>query len=67
MTILMNEEFMNKALKRVDELQQELIDKSKKVSNSEIIVSKRVDCFIEEYSDKKNNLNTYTPKYRGRK
>jgi hypothetical protein len=60
----MNEDFMNKALKRVDELQEELIEQSKKISNSEMIVSVRVDCFIEEYSNKKNNLKTYTPKYK---
>ncbi|MDQ7047862.1 MAG: hypothetical protein Q9M39_09765 [Sulfurovum sp.] len=63
MTIIMNEEFMNKALKRVDELQNELIEQSKKVSNSEKIVSIKVDCFIEEYTERKNNLNSCIPKY----
>ena len=44
-----NEEFMKKALKRVNELQQEMINKSKKVPNSETFVRVRMEDFYRTY------------------
>ena len=40
---------MKKALKRVNELQQEMIDKSKKIPNSEAIVKARLEAFYRTY------------------
>ena len=37
-----NKEFMEQALKRVDELKQETIEKSKKIPNSEAYIKKQV-------------------------
>jgi len=44
-----NEVFMKKALKRVKELQQEMIDKSKKIPNSEAIVKARLHAFYQTH------------------
>ena len=40
-----NKEFMENAMKRVKELKQETIDKSKKVPNSETIVKAKLEAF----------------------
>ena len=50
-----NEEFMKKALKRVNELQQEMIEKSKKVPNSEAFVKARMEDFYRTYGKIKIN------------
>jgi len=44
-----NEEFMKKALKRVNELQQEMIEKSKKVPNSEAFVKVWMEDFYRTH------------------
>ena len=44
-----NEEFMKKALKRIKELQQEMIEKSKKIPNSEELVRRRMEDFYRTY------------------
>ena len=44
-----NEEFMKKALKRVNELKQETIEKSKKIPNSEAIVKVKMEDFYRTY------------------
>jgi len=44
-----NEEFMKKALKRVNELKKETIEKSKKVPNSEAFVRVRMEDFYRTY------------------
>jgi len=41
--------FMQRALKRIDELKQEMIEKSKKVPNSEAFVQKRMKDFYQTY------------------
>lgn len=43
----LNKEFMKQAMKRVDELKQETIEKSKKVPNSEAIVKARLEDFAK--------------------
>lgn len=42
-----NKEFMKQAMKRVDELKQETIEKSKKIPNSEAIVKARLEDFAK--------------------
>jgi len=44
-----NKAFMQRALKRIDELKQEMIEKSKKVPNSEAFVQKRIEDFYQTY------------------
>ena len=44
-----NEEFMKKALKRVNELKKEMVEKSKKVPNSEAFVRVRMEDFYRTY------------------
>ena len=44
-----NEEFMKRALKRVNELKKETIEKSKKVPNSEAFVRVRMEDFYWTY------------------
>jgi len=44
-----NEAFIKKALKRVNELQQEIIEKSKKVPNSEAFVKIHMEDFYRTY------------------
>jgi len=46
---------MKKALKRVNELQQEMIEKSKKVPNSEAFVKARMEDFYRTYGKIKIN------------
>jgi len=46
-----NEEFMKKALKRINELQKEMIEKSKKVPNSEAFVRGRMEDFYRTYGE----------------
>jgi hypothetical protein len=48
---------MKKALKRVNELQQEMIEKSKKVPNSEAFVKARMEDFYRTYGKNKNQYN----------
>ncbi len=48
-----NEEFMKKALKRINELQQEMIEKSKRVPNSEAIVKARLEAFYRTSTERK--------------
>ena len=47
--MIFNEAFMKKALKRVNKLQQEMIEKSKKVPNSEALVRVRMEDFYRTY------------------
>ena len=47
MILTFNKEFMKKAMKRVDELKQETIEKSKKIPNSEAIVKARLEEFTK--------------------
>ncbi len=42
-----NKEFMKQAMKRVNELKQETIEKSKKIPNSEAIVKARLEDFAK--------------------
>ena len=44
-----NEEFMKRALRRVNELKRETIEKSKKVPNSEALVRVRMEDFYRTY------------------
>ncbi len=44
--MIFNKKFMKHAVKRVDQLKQETINKSKEVPNSEEIVQKRVSLFV---------------------
>ena len=46
-----DEELMKRALKRINELQQETIEKSKKVPNSEAIVKVRMKEFYRTYGE----------------
>jgi len=65
MTIVINEKFMEKTLERADELQQEMIHKSKQIINSEIIIKEKMEIFIKEYAKKKEkSTNIYRPKYK---
>ena len=43
---------MQRALKRIDELKQEMIVKSKKVPNSEAFVQERMEDFYKTYGRK---------------
>jgi len=50
MILTFNKEFMKKAMKRVEELKQETIEKSKKIPNSEAIVKARMEEFVKSKS-----------------
>lgn len=52
--MIFNKEFMKQAMKRVEELKQETIEKSKKIPNSEAIVKARLEDFSKSKSQNKN-------------
>ena len=52
-----NEEFMNRALKRVNELKKETIEKSKKIPNSEIFVKVRMEDYYQTIDGEKSSSN----------
>ena len=51
-----NKKFMQDAMKRVEELKQETIEKSKKIPNSEAIVKARLDDFLKTQFSYKQNM-----------
>ena len=54
-----NKEFMKQAMKRVNELKQETIEKSKKILNSEAIVKAR----LEDFAKSKHQHSSIVSRY----